>query len=42
MLDVCPVDWKVFYCVVRYEPEMLLLLGLALVCAVLAARPVKI
>ena len=41
-IDVCPVDRTVLYCVVRYEPEMLLLLGLVLVCAVLAVRPVKI
>jgi hypothetical protein len=41
MLNVCPADWKVLYCVLHYEPGMLLLVGLVLVCAVLALRPVK-
>jgi len=41
-LGVCPVDSNVVDCMVHYEPGVLWLLGLALVCAVLAARPVKI
>lgn len=42
MGSVCPVDLNLLYCVLHYEPEVLLLVGLVLVCAVLAVRPMKI
>ena len=38
---MCPIDWNVVYCVLHYEPELLLLLFLAVVCSLLALRPVK-
>jgi len=33
MVGACPLDRNFVYCVVRYEPELLLLFFLALVCA---------
>ena len=42
MVNACRVDWNLLYCVLHYEPEVLLLVGLVLVCAVLVVRPVKI
>jgi len=32
MVSGCPVDRNVFFCVIRYEPELVLLAFLALVC----------
>jgi hypothetical protein len=33
MVDACPFDRNILFCLMRYEPEVLLLLFLALVCA---------
>ena len=32
MVDACPFDRNILFCMMRYEPEVLLLLFLALVC----------
>lgn len=38
----CPIDLNVLYCMVRYEPELLLLVCLILVCGVLAVKSTEI
>ena len=41
MSDVCPIDWNVLYCWFHYEPGLLLILCLAIVCATLAVKSTK-
>ena len=31
MIGACPVEWNMFTCLIRYEPQLLLLAFLALV-----------
>jgi hypothetical protein len=38
MSEVCPIDWNVIYCWLHYEPGLLLILCLAMVCLTLAVK----
>ena len=38
MSEVCPIDWNVFGCWLHYEPGLLLILCLAIVCLTLAVK----
>jgi len=38
MSEVCPINSNVFSCWLRYEPELLLIVCLAIVCLTLAIK----